>query len=160
MAKKRGKELQLIVDSKTIALATNCVLNTDAQMTESRTKDDAIGPGGDVDFVDWNISSENIVGATSGVTAQMLYKDLLEKHLAGTKVTVAMKMVQNATGAIPNTDWSPTTTADEAFVPCEGEAIIKSVTLNTPADNWATVSVNFKGVGPLSIVSLSQPTTT
>lgn len=146
----KGKELQLTAGGVTIAYATSCSLNTTTQVVDSRTKDDAVGPAGDVDYIDWNASSENIVGANENVTAEMVYYQLLDKQLAGDKIEVAMKLMANATGAIPSTGWQPATGNNNAFAPYGGLAIIESVNLNAPAEGNATVSINFKGVGPLT----------
>lgn len=150
MGKTKGKELQLTAGGVTIAYATSCSLNTTTQVVDSRTKDDAVGPAGDVDYIDWNASSENIVGANENVTAEMVYYQLLDKQLAGEKIEVAMKLMANATGAIPSTGWQPATGNNNAFAPYGGLAIIESVNLNAPAEGNATVSINFKGVGPLT----------
>lgn len=160
MAKMKGKELQLTAGGVTIAYATSCSLNTTTQVVDSRTKDDAVGPAGDVDYIDWNASSENIVGANEDETPEEVYQSLLDKQLAGEKIQVAMKLMANANGAIPSTGWQPNTTPNKAFAPYGGLAIIESVNLNAPADGNATVSTNFKGVGPLTKLTEATSTAT
>ena len=140
------------VGGKTIALATSCSLSTTTQITDSRTKDDATGPAGEFDYVDWTMSSENIVGANEKVTAEVVCSELLDLQLAGTKVEVSMELIANAGGAIPDNGWT-SETGNKAFVPYKGLALIESANVNAPNEGNATVSVSFKAVGPLTKVS-------
>ena len=143
----------LRVNSKTIALATSCSLTTTTQVTDERTKDDATGPTGEFDFVDWSMSSENIVGANDGVTAEMVCAELLDLQLAGTKVEVELTLVLNSTNSIPQSGWTAETGDSKVFKPYKGMALIESATVNAPAQGNATVSVTFKAVGPLQKVA-------
>lgn len=147
--KIKGKSLMLSVADKTIALATSCTFNTTTQISDSRTKDDATGPAGDFEYVDWNASSDNVVGANENVTNEMVYADLLEKQLNGTVLEISVMLAANATGAIPKEGWSADKTTNRAFVPYKGNALIESVNLTAPQEGNATVSVSFKAVGPL-----------
>ena len=151
--KIKGKSLMLTAENKTIALAINCSFNTTTQISDSRTKDDATGPAGDFESVDWNASSDNIVGANEKVTNEMVYADLLEKQLSGTVLKISVMLAAAATGAIPEAGWEADKTINKAFVPYEGNALIESVSLNAPQEGNATVSVNFKAVGPLTKVA-------
>lgn len=143
----------LRVNGKTIALATSCSLSTTTQVTDARTKDDATGPAGEFDFVDWNMNSENIVGANDGVTAEMVCAELLDLQLAGTKVEVEMLLVSNSTNAIPTAGWTADSGENKVFKPYKGLALIESANVNAPAEGNATVSVTFKAVGPLEKAS-------
>lgn len=156
--KIKGKSLQLRVSNKTIALATSCSLNATTQIVDSKTKDDANGPAGEFDFVDWNASSENVVGANEKVTNEMVYAELMDAMLAGTVLDVEMDLMQNATGAIPETGWTPDTTTNKAFAAYGGKCLIESVNMSAPVDGNATVSVNFKAVGPLAKVGATAST--
>lgn len=149
MAKRKGKDLQFMVEGKTIAYSTGCSLNTTTQIVDSKTKDDAVGPAGEFDYVDWNGSSENVLGFNDGVTAETVYSDLMDLQLEGTKINVRLCLVDGASGAIPQGGWKESTTPAKDFAPYGGLALIESVNLNAPAEGNATVSVNFKGVGPL-----------
>lgn len=143
----------LRVGGKTIALATSCSLNTTTQVSDSRTKDDANGPAGDFEWVDWTASSDNVVGANDNVTNEVVYAQLLEMQLGGTIVELSMDLVLNATGAIPTEGWAKDTATSKAFVPYGGKALIESLNLSAPQEGNATVSVNFKAVGPLAKVT-------
>jgi hypothetical protein len=148
--KYKGKALMLRVGGKTIALATSCSVNTTTQVTDNRTKDDANGPAGEFDFVDWNASSENVLGANENVTAEMVYDELLTAQLAGTKLEISMSLVLDPTGAIPTEGWKTDSTNNKVIKPYGGLALVESINLNAPVDGVATVSVNFKAVGPLA----------
>lgn len=154
--KIKGKSLQLRVNGKTIALSTSCSLNATTQVLDSKTKDDASGPAGEFDYVDWNASSENVVGANENVTNEVVYAELMELQLAGTVVKLSLELMANASGAIPQGGWTPDSATNKAFAAYEGNALIESVNLNAPADGVATVSVNFKAVGPLTKISTSS----
>ena len=151
--KIKGKSLMLRVDNKTIALATSCSLNTTTQVTDNRTKDDANGPAGEFDFVDWNASSENVLGMNDNVTAEMVYDELLTLQLAGTVINLSMSLMLNPNGAIPEGGWQPDTANNKVLKPYSGKALIESLNLNAPVDGVATLSVNFKAVGPLAPVT-------
>lgn len=143
----------LRVGGKTIALATSCSVNTTTQVTDNRTKDDANGPAGEFDFVDWNASSENVLGANENVTAEMVYDELLTAQLAGTKLEISMSLVLNPNGAIPTGGWQQDSTNNKVIKPYGGLALVESINLNAPVDGVATVSVNFKAVGPLAPIT-------
>lgn len=155
--KIKGKALQLRVNDKTIALSTSCSLNTTTQVTDSKTKDDANGPAGEFDFVDWSANSENVVGANENVTNEMVYAELMELQLAGTAIDLSLELMANATGKIPQGGWTPDAATNKAFVAYGGKALIESVNLSAPVDGTATVSVSFKAVGPLG--KLGEATT-
>lgn len=141
---------------KTIALATSCTLTTTTVTIDGRTKDDASGPAEEFDRVDWNASSENLVGRNEDVTAEMVYSDLLALQLAGTPVELSMELITNSTSAIPTTGWTPESAAnaqERGFAPVKGNALIESLNLSAPGEGNATLSVNFKGVGPISIIT-------
>lgn len=151
--KYKGKALMLRVGGKTIALATSCSVNTTTQVTDNRTKDDANGPAGEFDFVDWSASSENVLGANDNVTAEMVYDELLTAQLAGTKLEISMSLVLNPNGAIPTEGWKADATNNKVIKPYGGLALVESIALNAPVDGVATVSVNFKAVGPLAPIT-------
>lgn len=151
--KYKGKALMLRVGGKTIALATSCSVNTTTQVTDNRTKDDANGPAGEFDFVDWSANSENVLGANDNVTAEMVYDELLTAQLAGTKLEISMSLVLNPNGAIPTEGWKADATNNKVIKPYGGLALVESIALNAPVDGVATVSVNFKAVGPLAPIT-------
>lgn len=158
MPKIKGKALQLRVNEKTIALSTNCQLSTTTQIIDSKTKDDAAGPAGDFDYVDWTVSSENILGYNEGVTAEQTYGQLLELQLAGTVVNISLDLIANASGKIPQTGWqtADSDTVYPYYIAVGGDALIESVNLNAPGEGNATVSVNFKAVGPLAPIPVQS----
>ena len=148
--KRKGKSLQLRVNKKTIALATSCSLNTTTQVVDSKTKDDAVGPAGEFDFVDWSGNSDNVLGANENVTSEMVYAELMELQLNGEVIDLSLELITNAGGKIPESGWSPDTTEHKDFAAYGGKALIESVNLNAPTDGVTTVSVSFKAVGPLT----------
>lgn len=154
--KIKGKALQLRANNQTIALSTSCTLNTTTQVVDSKTKDDANGPAGEFDYVDWSASSENIVGYNEGVTAELVYDSLIELQLSGTVIDLYLELMAAADGKIPTAGWAPTDEVNKAFTLYGGKALIESVNLTAPADGNATVSVSFKAVGPLTRVKTAE----
>lgn len=150
--KIKGKALQLRVNGQTIALSTSCSLNTTTQIVDSKTKDDAVGPAGEFDFVDWNGSSENVVGYNEDVATELVYDSLMDLQLSGTPVELSMDLVADYKGKIPAGGWSVDEATNQAYASRSGKALIENVNLSAPVDGNATISVNFKGVGPLSKV--------
>lgn len=151
--KIKGKALMLRVGGKTIALATSCTFNTTTQTLDARTKDDAVGPSVEIDYVDWTASSDNIVGKNENVTNEMVYSELMQAQISGTILEVSVDLVSGATGAIPTGGWQTESNANSGYVAYGGKAIIESVSMSAPKDGHATVSVNFKAAGPLAPVN-------
>lgn len=144
----KGKSLQLRLNGATIALATSATLNTTTQYSDDKTKDDAEGPYGDPEWVDWTMSSENIVGMSG--SAQHTYEQLMDLQLAKTVLSASMELVANATGAVPDTDWAADTAPNTGFAAYGGNVTIESVNLTAPMDGKATISVNLRATGPLT----------
>lgn len=149
MTKIKGKAFQVRVNGHTIALSTQCSFNTTTQTSESKTKDDPVGPGSDFEFIDWTVSSNSVVGKNDKVTAQMLYAQLLELQLAGEQVEVIVDLVANATGAIPSNDWLSDSSMKDVFTPYCGQAWV-DLNMDAPTEGNATLSVTFKAAGPLT----------
>lgn len=158
--KTKGKYLQQFVDGKPMALATSCSLNATMQFDDARTKDDPEGPAPEPDYIDWSVSSENILGYNEDVTAEMLYNELMEIFTSKRKVEIYIEQVVNPSAAVPNTGWKPDTATNKAFAPYGGYAYVESVTLNAPVDGKATVSVNYKGYGTLAKKATASQTST
>ena len=151
MQKIKGKALMIRIAGRTIALATNCQLQMSANITETRTKDDAIGPAGELDSLYWSMSSDNDVGVNEELdTIQYTHLELSRIMLAGEKITVEFTPVSDYEGAIPAEDWAGV--VDLTSVGCySGLALIDSLSLSAPSEGDATLSVNFRGVGRLTI---------
>ena len=141
------------VTGKTIALATSCSLNTTSQFTNEGTKDDAEGPHAEFDYMDWVLSSNNVVGCNDDVAAEILYDELLTLQENGTKFEVELTLVKNSSGAIPAGGWEADTQNNKVFSPRKGEAFIESINLDAPKEGNATLSVSFKAASKLSKVS-------
>lgn len=141
---------------KAVALATNHVLNISAQINEERTKDDAIGPVGEFDYADWDVTIDSVLGSTENVSLEQTYESLIGLQLAGTEVDVVFGAVPDseADKAVPEdtevggervpggwhlgvTGTSPTT--DFPSLTC-GKGIISEVSINAPESGNATVS--------------------
>lgn len=153
MQKIKGKALMIRIAGRTIALATNCQLQMSANITETRTKDDAIGPAGEFDSLSWSMSSDNIVGVNEGMDElQYTHLELSRKMAAGEKIELEFTPVSDYSGSIPAEDWAGAESIGGPAVGVyTGLALIDSLSLTAPAEGDATLSVNFRGVGPLAI---------
>ena len=151
--KIKGKSLMIRVTGKTIALATSCSLNTTSQFTTEGTKDDAEGPHAEFDYMDWVLSSNNVVGCNDDVTAEILYDELLTLQENGTTFEIEVTLVKDASGAIPAGGWVADTQSSKVFSPRKGDAFIDSINLDAPKEGNATLSVSFKAASKLSKIS-------
>ena len=147
----KGKNIMLFAATKAIALSTNHVLNVNPKLDETVTKDDAEGPVGDIDYVDWDCSTDSIVGA-SGATNEHTYADLIASQIAGDTIAVVMDAVTAATAdkAVPAAGWSGANSASVYTPKRSGNAMISEITIDAPADGFATMNVALVGVGVLS----------
>lgn len=150
MGKIKGKSIMVTVNGNTIALSTSCSLQTTTQTSDARTKDDAVGPHNEVEYIDWTVSSESMVGKNEEVTAQQVYDALLALQLAGAEVEVYVELMSNASGKVPTGDWTADTTSKNGFTPYGGKALIDSLNLSAPNEGNATLSASFKANGPLT----------
>lgn len=156
MAKYKGKGLQLRANNQTIALATDCSVNTTTRFVDGLTKDDEEGFGDEFDGVDWTASSNNLVGYNEDVTTELVYDSLMELQENGTPVDLAIEKMANASGKIPEGGWAPSTGTDRAFEARGGKAFIESISLNAPASGNATININFKGKSKLTRLTPAQ----
>lgn len=150
MAKYKGKGLQLRANGQTIALATDCSVNTTTRFVDGLTKDDEEGFGDEFDGVDWTANSNNLVGYNENVTTELVYDSLMELQENGTLVELTIEKMTDASGKIPEGGWLPSTETDRAFSARGGKAFIESIQLNAPASGNATISISFKGKSKLT----------
>lgn len=150
MQKIKGKSLMIRIAGRTIALATSCQLSMTANIDETKTKDDAVGPAGEFESLSWTMSSDNIVGVNEELTTiQYTHLELARIMHSGEKVVVEFSPVADYEGAVPSGDWTAGNTL--AVGTYSGKALIDNLSLTAPGEGDATLSVNFRGVGPLTI---------
>lgn len=147
---KKGKNIMLFADSKAIAMATNHTMTVNPKLEQTATKDDALGPVADVDYVDWEISTAAVVGA-SGVTNEETYSTLISSQLAGENITAVFDAVDpdTADGAVPAAGWEGANSASE-FPKMSGTALISEISIEAGADGFATMSVSLVANGALA----------
>lgn len=155
--KEDGKNLQVFLDGKAVALSTSCSFSITAQFADAKTKDDPVGPYAEFDYADWSVSTESIYGVNDGVTSEVI-ADTLEMYAAeGRVLSLTFERVMDGRGKVPQSGWRPNR-GEGVSRGWQGQAYIESVTVNAPAQGKATVSVNFKAAGPISRVD-SEATT-
>lgn len=152
MQKIKGKSLMIRIEGRTIALATNCQLSMNANIEETKTKDNAVGPAGEFESLSWTMSSNNIVGMNEGLdNLQVTHLELSRKMIAGEKLELEFTPVAEPNGSIPVEDWGSKEDTTGVIGVYTGVALIESLSLDAPAEGDAKLDVSFRGVGPLTI---------
>ena len=148
---KKGKNIMLFLDTTAIAMATNHTLNINPQIDETATKDDALGPAGDIDIVDWDVSCDSVVGDNADVSNELTYVELISVQMAGTPIACVMDAVPAANDdeAVPAAGWSPGNVAAQ-YPKRSGNALISEISIEAPSDGFATMNVSLQGCGVLS----------
>ena len=151
---KRGKGLMVFVDGAAIAYTTNHTLSINAQITEdSRTKDEALGPAGDFDHNEWDVSVDSIMGVGTGEN----YSTLIAKMLAqqyDDDDDEACELVFDAVdptlaaGAVPTGGWEAGETA-AVYPATTGTAYIDELSFTAGESGYATMSAKFMGVSEI-----------
>ena len=152
----KGKKLMVFIKKentyKSIALSTNHTLTLSASTSDLavKSKDDAKGKSwtdSEINEMSWTVSSESLVGTNEGHG----WGDIMDLYLAGEKVELVFDGV-TADGA-PAGGFTPAGSGDE-FQGLKGQALITSLTLNSPLDDNATYTVEFSGCGSLEKYSV------
>ena len=143
MSKVKGGDLMLFVNGKSIAYATNHTLEINGETQNDGHKDvssdwDSI----DITKLSWAATSENLYSVDG---RGRMYGDLEALMIYHTKVDLVLSMKAPTTYTEPPVDgwW----TQDQGYT---GKAIITDLQLNAPNGEYATFSIQFTGVGPLT----------
>lgn len=143
MSKVKGGDLMLFVNGKSIAYATNHTLEINGETQNDGHKDvssdwDSI----DITKLSWAATSENLYTVDG---RGRMYADLESLMIYHTKVDLVLSMKAPTTYTEPPVDgwW----TQDQGYT---GKAIITDLQLNAPNGEYATFSIQFTGVGPLT----------
>lgn len=149
MSKTKGGDLMIFVGGESIAYATTHTLSVGADTTDSSNKDE--GGGGwassDVNLLNWSASSDNIMGSGEGQT----YQALLALMVAKQPVAVVFATKSGTATNVPTGGW----TAGSTYA--SGNALITSLEANAPNGENATFTVQFTGVGALSLTAQTNP---
>ena len=139
--KLKGKDLMLFVSDKAIALATNHTLKLTADTSDSSTKDAGQWGDEEVTKMSWEVTSENVCSADEDVNS---YETMLDLMIKAEPVDVKFGIPANITSdEVPEGGWTGPTTY------YGGKALIKSVDVNAPNGENATMSVTLGGKGKL-----------
>lgn len=153
MKKIKGKYLQVRADGHTVALSTNCSLQTTTQYaSDEKTKDEARGPeSGNAEWVDWSMSVDALMGVSEA--SQLTHAQLIDYQLACTELEVEFFLAANAAGDVPVGDWTPDKAAEMGVARYGGKATIENVNTNGPNAGKASFSVNFKAASILKKIT-------
>ena len=156
MEKVKGKELMLRIGDKTIALATRCSIDYEAQMIDARVKLDS-GAHDIVDFIKFSISSENLVGVSQNSVTYKILADAMRQKL---RIDVSTMLAHNAAGSIPAGGWIPAAVENEkGYSSIKGKAIITRLSVNGPTRGYATMSVTLAGQGSIAPTNYEKKVT-
>ena len=147
----KGKNIMLFLGGSAIAMSTNHILNVNPKLDETVTKDDAEGPAAAIDYVDWDCSADSVVGE-SGVTNEETFASLIESQIGGATIAVVLDAVTAATAdqAVPADGWENADSSSVFTPKRSGNALISEITIDAPADGFATMNVALVGKGALS----------
>ena len=140
MSKKiKGQELMLFVNGKSIAYATNHTLNLSAELADVSNKDEGSGDGKvqEVKQMSWEATTENLYSVDG-------YSSLFTLMTAKTPITAVFAPKTETDINVPS---GGTWTASSGYT---GQVIINSISVNAQVGDYATFTVNFTGVGPLT----------
>ena len=153
MKKIKGKYLQVRANGHTIALSTNCSFQATTQYSsDEKTKDEGKGPGGDEpEWVDWNMSADALMGVSS--KQQLTHAQLLDLQLSLEKLDVEFFLAADASGDVPEGDWTPDMAEGMGVARYGGKATIESINANAPNEGNASFSVNFKAAAKLGKIT-------
>lgn len=138
----------VFVGKKAVACAKNSTLELTSKTIEEQTKDDDVGPKTEVDYVDWSMTTENLVGTSQGTNIDELVATMISCGTVG----LLFAPVGSCEQAEPTSGWASTTKVD-GFTALQGTGIIESISVNAPVDGKASATVKFKGAGKLTQVS-------
>lgn len=145
----RGENFHLFVGGKSIGFSTNSTIEISANTLSVSSKDSGAGAwdANEISTLNWNASSENLIGNPYEGTS---YDELVELMIKREPVEIIFglkSVVTSATDAfeVPTGGWTPK--ANSGY---RGSAYITSISLNTPNAESATMSVSLTGTGPLT----------
>jgi len=146
----KGKNLQVLIGGKSIALATSHQLTITANTVDTTTKDDvALWQKAEIGTMTWQLTSDNVCShGTDGHDTEAI----MTAFTAGTAVTVIFGLVQPIDAAVPTGGFTVNSTAADKIA-YTGSALLTSVTLNAPNGERATMSITLTGTGALTAVA-------
>lgn len=146
----KGKNLQVLLNGKSIALATSHSLDITINTADTTTKDsDGKFLQNETTTIQWSLQSENLCSfGTDGSDTQTV----LDLALVGTPVTVVFGLVTPLDAVVPTGGFTVNSTASDKFA-YTGSAIITSISVSANNGEKATYSVTFTGTGALTKVT-------
>lgn len=147
MSKIKGGDMMLFFNAKSIAYATSHTLEISGETADTSNKDEG---GGDwasqeLNLLSWTASSENMY-STDGKGEN--FDNLFDLMVAKTPVDAVFAKKQETTSEPAENGWTPASANGY-----KGKCVITSLSLNAPNGEYATYTVNFTGVGPLTKVT-------
>lgn len=143
--KIKGGDLMMFIGGKSIALATSHTLSISGESQDTSNKDEGGGKwsSSEISSLSWEGSSENLFSATGN--AGMTYDALFDAMVSMKPVDMVFALKAETTDDVAATGWTVGTSPKYS-----GSACISSLELNAPNGEYATFSVKFTGVGPLT----------
>lgn len=153
MKKLKGKFWQLRANGHTIGLSTSGSLQTTTQYSsDEKTKDEAKGPeSGTAEWVDWSANVDALMGVSEA--SQLTYAQLMDLQLSLTELDLEFFIAANASGDVPEGDWTPDTATEWGAARYGGKVTIESISSNGPNEGNASFTVNFKAAGKLNKIA-------
>ncbi len=143
MSKVKGGDLMAFMGGKSIAYATNHTLEINGETVNTSNKDEGGGDweSSEISILSWSVNSDNLF-STDG--QGNLYDDLFDAMIAKQPINLVFATKSGSATDVPTGGWTA------AIPKFSGDAVITSLSLNAPNGEYATYTVQFKGVGALS----------
>lgn len=162
----QGSDLMLFIgtgeNKKSIGFATNHTFEISVETLDNASKDHSSGfwTGSIPKSASWTVSSENLfANEAEGVTFADLVAYLANRTAVSVEFTISAGGAQTADtyGIVaPTGGWDPSIAS--GTVALTGSAYISGLSANAQNGEIATFTANFKGTGPLSVIT--YPVTT
>lgn len=132
MAHIKGQNVNLLIGGAIVAASTSCDFSLTANTAEASSKSDAnpLWDNSEFTYYDWSASNESFVCSIADL------KTLITKIATGDcKVQLQFQVGESATSKL---------------ICKKGDALLTSLSIDAPADGYATLSLSFEGNGPLT----------
>lgn len=158
MGRVKGRDLLLfkadeqgVLSDSAFACSEECSINVNAVYEETSDKDTALTPEQELTKVEWDISTNTLLGLTGGLDAPI---SSIESLKTGEKIIVAFAFKSGNTSDLAKAveeqsggKW----VGDGNKKYLYGTCVIESVSISAPNNGKATASIKLKGAGELKV---------
>lgn len=147
----------LFVGEQAIAETTNHTLSLNAVMLDgTKTKDDSLYAGDDVDYYDWSIQTDALFGVGTGLDLTDIVDQMLDQQYGDedNAMEALFDCAKNWEGAVPSGGWEPKESATE-YCAVKGDAFWEEISIEAGSEGCAQVSYKLAGCSEIEEVTYS-----